>query len=204
MKAFKIWEVKLFLLLALIVTAVELYAMTKTAPEHEEYPDCFISSAEVVSEPSFCHLDSIVNSTDLANVIGAYSIINVDKSKPTVDNVRDFVIFCDAWYPDIVVAQYIIESNSGKSNLARNNNNLFGMRKAKARKTVRCKDDTLSGYATYNSWQLSVIDRIMWDDHMFKGEKPSRIEYLNKIKRIYAEDPNYIQKIEKIAAGIEC
>ena len=145
---------------------------------------------------------SIIDSNKLSSIIGAFSVINSNNIELTEKNVYEFALFCGAWYPDIITAQYVIESNSGKSKIARINNNLFGMRNACSRKTVRCKN--ISGpYAHYNSWQLSVIDRILWDEHMFKYEKPTRNEYINKIGKIYAEDQNYKSKIERLSKEIE-
>lgn len=131
----------------------------------------------------------------LCSVIGAYTIINTTVTKPTRENVEDLVIICDCWYPDIIMAQYQIESASGTSSVAKRNHNLFGMKKAFTRKSVRCRDFDKTGYAVYNNWQLSVIDRIYWEEYVFHGEKPSRNEYLDKIKRTYAEDDKYIHKI---------
>lgn len=131
----------------------------------------------------------------LCSVIGAYTIINTTVTKPTRENVEDLVIICDCWYPDIIMAQYQIESASGTSSVAKRNHNLFGMKKAFTRKSVRCRDFDKTGYAVYNNWQLSVIDRIYWEEHAFKGKKPSRDEYINMICKTYAEDHGYRKKL---------
>lgn len=143
-------------------------------------------------------LITIQEENRLCNIIGAYTILNTDVTKPTPENVYTLITLCDCWYPDILIAQYIIESGSGTSKMARENHNLFGMKKAFSRKTVRCRDYDKSGYAIYNNWQLSVIDRIFWEEHVFKNKKPTREEYLKKISSIYAEDKAYIQKLEKV------
>lgn len=144
-------------------------------------------------------LKEIQENNRFCSIIGAYTIINESVTKPTKDNVAALVSICDCWYPDIIMAQYQLESACGTSQVAKRNNNLFGMRKAFTRKSVRCRTFDKAGYAVYNNWQLSVIDRIFWEEHEFHNIKPSREEYLAKIKRIYAEDANYISKIKRIA-----
>lgn len=145
-------------------------------------------------------LKEIQENNRFCSIIGAYTIINESVTKPTKDNVAALVSICDCWYPDVIMAQYQLESACGTSQVAKRNNNLFGMRKAFTRKSVRCRTFDKAGYAVYNNWQLSVIDRIFWEEHEFHNIKPTREEYLAKIKRIYAEDQNYISKIERIAA----
>ena len=158
-----------------------------------------ISSVEQELTDIEQELKKIQESTKMLEVIGAYSIVNQTRVKPTKKNVTDFVALCEFWYPDIVLAQYQIESGSGQSKIAKTNNNLFGMRKAFTRKSVRCRTFDTEGYAVYNTWQLSVIDRMLWDEFMFKSKKPSRRAYLDKIKSIYSEDETYMSKLEQIA-----
>ena len=145
-------------------------------------------------------LHEIQENNRFCSIIGAYTIINVSVTKPTKENVADLVAICDCWYPDIIMAQYQLESSFGTSPVAKKNHNLFGMKKAWTRKSVRCRAFDKAGYAIYNNWQLSVIDRIFWEEYEFHNKKPTRAEYLAKIKRIYAEDANYIAKIERISA----
>lgn len=148
-------------------------------------------------------IDRIVEENRLCHIIGAYTILNQDNSLPTVENVEVFVVLCETWYPDIIMAQYQLESTSGTSYLAKKNKNLFGMNKAQTRKSVRCRSFDTQGYAIYNNWQLSVVDRIYWEEHLFDGKKPSRAQYLATIKKIYSKDEHYIEKIKKIAKNYE-
>lgn len=102
------------------------------------------------------------------------------------------------YYPDIVMAQAKIESNMGKSKIGRSHNNLFGMKNAMKRKTCRNYTTDAAGYARYYNWQLSVIDRILWDLSIFP-EKPTRGEYLKKLEHVYCkEKPTYIKDLLKI------
>jgi len=135
---------------------------------------------------------------DLYCLIGEYTLIG--KTMVPADSlVYKFIKDAGAWYPDIVMAQWCIESTHGTSNIAVNANNHFGMRPAKTRATLQTEDKEYNGYGVYRNWQYSVIDRILWDLHVFDSV-PTREVYLNKIKNIYAEDKNYIPKITAEAA----
>jgi hypothetical protein len=119
-------------------------------------------------------------------------------------SVSDSIIYevaceCGAWYPDIIMAQYEIESNRGKSALARSSNNLFGMRIAVRRPTTQLSGMSNSGYGVYLNREHSIIDRILWERWVFKGEKPSREEYMTRLSSIYAESPTYRETIETTA-----
>lgn len=183
--------------LVLVAANVDNYNQKKMKAEHEhwtQYDSINKRVAELEAE-----LKAIMEDNRLCAIIGAYTIINQPVVKPTVENVEALVLLCDCWYPDIIMAQYQLESTKGTSSLARHNNNLFGMTKAFTRKSVRCRSFDSKGYAMYNNWQLSVIDRIYWEEHAFPDGKPTRKEYLEKIRRTYAKDSSYIQKITSIA-----
>jgi len=104
-----------------------------------------------------------------------------------------FLLNNNAWYPDILLKQAKIESANYSSNVYKKTNNLYGMKKVGKRQTTQL-NNTYNGYGSYNNWCLSVLDRMLWDIFTFKEEKPSREEYL-KAMGIYAEDENYINKV---------
>lgn len=135
---------------------------------------------------------------NLYTFIGEYSFLKNEKI-PTNDSVvYEFIKATGCWYPDIVMAQYIIESNHGKSMLSQEYNNCFGMKYVgnKGRKNTQLPDVKGYGdYGVYINWQLSVVDRQLWDHRVFEASKPTKDYYLNIIGKIYAEDPNYIDKI---------
>lgn len=105
-----------------------------------------------------------------------------------------FLLDNNAWYPDILLKQAKIESANYTSNVYKNTNNLYGMRKVGKRQTTQL-NNVYNSYGCYNNWCLSVLDRMLWDIFVFKGEKPSEEEYL-KAMSIYAEDKNYINKLK--------
>lgn len=137
---------------------------------------------------------------NLYTFIGEYSFLKNEKI-PTNDSiVYEFIKATGCWYPDIIMAQYVIESNHGKSGLSQDYNNCFGMKYVgkNGRWSTQVVDVKGYGdYGTYVNWQLSVIDRQLWDFAIFKGAKPTKDYYLNILGKLYAEAPNYLDKIDK-------
>lgn len=135
---------------------------------------------------------------NLYTFIGEYSFLKNEKI-PTNDSVvYEFIKTTGCWYPDIVMAQYVIESNHGKSMLSQEYNNCFGMKYVgnKGRRNTQLPDVKGYGdYGVYINWQLSVVDRQLWDHRVFEASKPTKDYYLNILGKIYAEDINYIDKI---------
>lgn len=115
-----------------------------------------------------------------------------------LNEVYKMCIQSGAWYPEIIMAQFIIESGSGTSYLAKKARNFYGMKYigTKGRPTLQIPDMNVSGYGMYINWQHSILDRVLWDDWKFKKVKPkTREQYLAKLNGVYAEDPNYIYKV---------
>lgn len=118
----------------------------------------------------------------------------INKPEEVNDSVLlEFLIENKAWYPEILLRQAKIESGNYSSNIYKNSNNLYGMRKVGSRQTTQTS--TYNGYGVYNNWCLSVLDRLLWDIFYFDNKKPSEEEYLNAID-IYAEDSNYKNKLK--------
>lgn len=128
----------------------------------------------------------------LEYTIGYWFINNPKEINDTV--LYQFLLDNNAWYPDILLKQAKIESANYTSNVYKNTNNLYGMMKVGKRQTTQL-NNIYNGYGCYNNWCLSVLDRMLWDVFVFKGEKPSEEEYL-KAMGIYAEDKNYINKLK--------
>ena len=95
-------------------------------------------------------------------------------------------------HPDIVMAQAIIESGNFKSNIFKENNNLFGMKMPEYRKTTAIGINR--GAAVYRNWRESVIDYALWQGK--RARYSTTNQYLRRL-RSYATDPNYIKKIKQ-------
>ncbi len=122
------------------------------------------------------------------------------------DEVYKMCVQSGAWYPEIIMAQLILESGTGTSSIAKNARNLYGMKKVgeNGRPTLQIPGVDWNGYGMYLNWQHSILDRVLWDFWLFKKIKPAtREEYLNRIDGIYAEDPDYIKKVLALAGEWE-
>lgn len=132
----------------------------------------------------------------------AQATLEGKKSIPVSDSiVYAYIKECKAWYPDIIMAQFKMESASGKSDIARNAHNFFGMRPVIGKRkglTTQRKGEEYKGYAVYDNWHMSVIDKILWDHCRFGGIMPDRKTYL-AAHAGYAESEEYIQNIDNVA-----
>ena len=90
----------------------------------------------------------------------------------------------------LVKKQYRIESNYLKSNLVRTNNNLFGIKNAGKRVQIGRKSK-INDYRHYDNWQLSVIDRLLYE-----------VKYGTSLSG-YAEDKSYFEKLNKIKIDLK-
>lgn len=137
-------------------------------------------------------LDFINRNEILAIKAGEYHMTpHSAYSTITKDSVASLLKELHAWYPDIIMAQIQTESGFGTSDVAKNSNNLLGMKKTNKRKTTQIKNQAYKGYGMYNNWESCVIDRVMWDYVCFKGKKPSRETYIEHLNSCYAESSEY-------------
>lgn len=101
-------------------------------------------------------------------------------------------------HPHIVLAQMKIESGNYGSSIAKNNNNYFGMRQPSTRVTVSLGGR--NGYARYRSWAYSILDYALWQRQY--AWNLTEDQYLAKLGRTYAEDPNYVSKVKKLSKNL--
>jgi uncharacterized FlgJ-related protein len=107
------------------------------------------------------------------------------------------ILNLDIKFPDIVLAQAVLESGNFASKVAKQNNNLFGMRMPKVRETTAIGQRY--GYARYYSWKDSVKDYKLWQEALLKKyPNMTRGQYKTYINRIYSTGKNYISKINLI------
>ena len=102
-------------------------------------------------------------------------------------------------YPDIVYAQIMLETGRLTSLVYKSNNNLFGMRTIRNRITTSIGSNM--GYAVYNNWRESILDYTIYQLLYLKDK--ARAEYLDYLNRVYAKDPNYVEKINLISKEYE-
>jgi uncharacterized FlgJ-related protein len=110
-------------------------------------------------------------------------------------NLKSLILEMNLKFPNIVLAQSKIESANFQSKLFKANNNLFGMRVAKKRPTTNSGEN--NGYAYYDSWKESVYDYGFYQVTQLSDIR-TESEYLDYLSQYYAQDPNYLDKINKI------
>lgn len=184
-----IWTLTAFLLACVLIIGYLYYDVCKWQKTAED--SC--ASYENLSQKHSLLEDAL-------NLI--FSSENVPLNDSTVvETLRGL----DVWYPDIIMAQIKLESGFAyTSNLCQKNNNLFGMRRVYNRNTTQIGYDD-KGFGKYMTWRQSVVDRLLWDRHVFsedmyefKDGKPSREDYLKTLGKRYAEDTIYLSKISAL------
>lgn len=123
----------------------------------------------------------------------------VGKQEISAERVLTLLDALNVEHPHIVFAQMRLESGNFKSDLAKNNDNFFGMKYPRQRATVAlCMD---RGYAYYRSWSYSVLDYAIWQRRYASGLTED--EYLEMLSVKYAEDKAYVRKVKSIADSIK-
>lgn len=123
----------------------------------------------------------------------------VGKQEINAERVLTLLDTLNVEHPHIVFAQMRLESGNFKSDLAKNNDNFFGMKYPRQRATVALGMDR--GYAYYRSWSYSVLDYAIWQRRYASGLTED--EYLEMLSEKYAEDKAYVRKVKSIADSIK-
>jgi hypothetical protein len=121
-----------------------------------------------------------------------------DSYKPfSVENLKSEIVKQGIKYPNIVLAQAVLESGHFKSDIFLDNHNIFGMKKPSVRKTKATGENR--GHATFNNWVDSVIDYKMFQDQ--NGYSNLSVnDYMKKLGTDYCPGCNYEKKIKEIMA----
>ena len=123
----------------------------------------------------------------------------VGKQEISTERVLTLLDTLNVEHSHIVFAQMRLESGNFKSDLAKNNDNFFGMKYPRQRATVAQGVDR--GYACYRSWSYSVLDYAIWQRRYASGLTEE--EYLEMLSEKYAEDKAYVRKVKSIADSIK-
>jgi uncharacterized FlgJ-related protein len=103
-------------------------------------------------------------------------------------------------YPEIVWSQTVLETGF-KSKVCKENHNFFGMKLAACRPNVQTGENL--NHATYLNWKMSVIDYAIWQSSTGVWKLKSEAEYYNYLDGRYAEDPDYIYKVQNIRKNFD-
>jgi flagellum-specific peptidoglycan hydrolase FlgJ len=97
-------------------------------------------------------------------------------------------------FPHIIMAQAILESGFGKSQIFKENNNLFGMRLARSRMTTASK--AKSNFAYYDKWQDCVLDMGYYQASL--NNLNTEEKYFLFLGAIYAQNSEYVVHLKNI------
>ena len=114
----------------------------------------------------------------------------------TEEKLIEYVKELNIKFPHIVLAQARLESGNFKSNIFKENNNLFGMKEAKQR--ISTNKGTNLGHAKYESWKECVLDYALYQAtylSKFKTEK----QYYSYLADNYAANGRYVKLLKDIA-----
>ena len=112
----------------------------------------------------------------------------------SVENLKSEIVKQGIKYPNIVLAQAVLESGHFDSDIFKENNNLFGMKKPSVRKTLATGENR--GHATFKNWVDSVRDYKMFQDQ--NGYSNLSVnDYMKKLGTDYCPNCNYEKKIKE-------
>ena len=112
----------------------------------------------------------------------------------SVENLKSEIVKQGIKYPNIVLAQAVLESGHFDSDIFKENNNLFGMKKPSVRKTLATGENR--GHATFKNWVDSVRDYKMFQDQ--NGYSNLSVnDYMKKLGTDYCPGCNYEKKIKE-------
>jgi len=126
----------------------------------------------------------------LVSKISSDSNSTEDDTNPlpfTPENLEKEIIKLNIVYPDVAMAQAKWESAHFKSDVFKENNNVFGMKLALQRDTTAVGKNR--GHAKYNNWQDSVKDYKLWQDSNGMSKLPKE-KYINKLSNVYCPPPD--------------
>lgn len=99
-------------------------------------------------------------------------------------------------FPHIVMAQSIIETGRFKSNVFKENHNLFGMKQATIR--INTAKGTQYGHAYYDNWYESVYDYAFYQCRYLATIR-SEQEYFSYLSKSYAESgDDYVVALKSV------
>jgi len=124
-------------------------------------------------------------------------VLNVSESKNEFSEEKLIGMLTDLniKFPHIVLAQSKLETGQFKSNIFKENHNLFGMKEAKIR--VNLAKGTQYGHAFYNNWIESVYDYAFYQSTYLSRIKTEE-QYFEYLDQSYAEAENYVEALKVI------
>lgn len=187
-------------ILLFVSIGFNLYFYFNGKKQVEELEQCYTKQINSLADSLTYELELTKTQVELKTIHEIYGKISISKEKtkqPNPEDIWEFILTLDTWYPEYIMAQAIVESSCGTL-MPQNSNNMFGMTVPKSRETVAINTKSDDKYAKYNNWKESVIDRVLWELNAFDCIKPTEDEYIEKLKG-YASSPTYLSAIKKIS-----
>ena len=92
------------------------------------------------------------------------------------------------------MAQSMVETGHWKSNIFKENHNLFGMKQARAR--INTALGTQNNHAYYDTWTESVYDYAFYQCRYLSNIR-TEDEYFQYLSNSYAEDTRYVTTLKQ-------
>lgn len=120
-----------------------------------------------------------------------------ERNKFTQEKFVDELKRLNVKFPYIVMAQSILETGHWKSQVFKENHNLFGMKQANIR--INTAKGTNLNHAYYDDWRESVYDYAFYQCR-YMGNADTEEEYYLALGASYAEADNYVQALKTVIA----
>ena len=117
-------------------------------------------------------------------------------NKISKDALYNEIVEQGIMFPEVVLSQALLETGNFKSNIYKKNNNLFGMKMSKKRKTTAIGVNR--HYAVYETWKYSVIDYKMWQNKIPSKHMKNQTTYISFLQKKYSQSEDYRIKIYKM------
>jgi uncharacterized FlgJ-related protein len=151
------------------------------------------------SEMEFVRLETRIELDSLKRVI-EHQDMQLDSIKRRELNWENIDYWMEEFgvkHKEIVMRQVYLETGNLSSTICRENNNLFGMKLPRVRKTTAI--GSRRGHAEYDDFVLSILDYAIWQENMYNDQK----DYYAFLRSVgYAECKSYIQKLKYIEKNI--
>jgi len=121
--------------------------------------------------------------------------LRAEDNKFTKDKLVTLLKELSVKYPYIVMAQSILETGHWKSDVFKQNHNLFGMKQAGAR--INTAQGTNLNHAYYSNWHESVYDYAFYQCRYLGGVSTEQYYYA-ALDASYAEGSNYSQRLKEV------
>ena len=188
------------LLISIAIIYISILYIRKIEDKSIFYVTVLLTSSFIVALLAmFSQSEKIIDATKVSIVVpdGFYSDIQYDSiNNPISDEILyNYLTTMRVPHAEIIVAQAHLESQDFNSNLFKRQNNFLGMKIPRQR--ISTPGQGKGEYKDYATWQECTTDYIFWMHH-HQAHKLNRDEYFNLLGKIYAEDPEYVEKLKGI------